>query len=135
LLHAQDDRHHAATTACDTAADRAIGPLPGRARRLHEQAPSLTPPLAEAYRRRAAEFDLQACLEACGTADRPNRRLARGRDPQQGVPECAAARHGGDALQRRLRGTPISHTESADNEWAIGDPEHTGTPWDVSGNG
>jgi hypothetical protein len=38
-------------------------------------------------------------------------------------------------LQRRLRGTPISHTESADNEWAIGDPEHTGTPWDVSGNG
>jgi hypothetical protein len=38
--------------------------LHGRARRLRKQAASLTPLLAEAYRRRAAELDLQAWLEA-----------------------------------------------------------------------
>lgn len=38
--------------------------LQGRARRLREQAASLTPLLAETYRRRAAELDLQAWLEA-----------------------------------------------------------------------
>ena len=36
----------------------------GRARRLRRQAASLPPLLAEAYRRRAAELDLQAWLEA-----------------------------------------------------------------------
>jgi hypothetical protein len=38
--------------------------LQGRARRLRQQAASLTPLLAETYRRRAAELDLQAWLEA-----------------------------------------------------------------------
>jgi hypothetical protein len=38
--------------------------LQGRARRLRRQAASSTPPLAEAYRRRAAELDLQAWLDA-----------------------------------------------------------------------
>lgn len=38
--------------------------LQGRARRLRQQATSLHPVLAETYRRRAAELDLQAWLEA-----------------------------------------------------------------------
>ncbi|MGH9214316.1 MAG: hypothetical protein ACRD2C_27160 [Acidimicrobiales bacterium] len=38
--------------------------LHGRARRLRQQAASLTPLLAETYRRRAAELDVQAWLEA-----------------------------------------------------------------------
>jgi hypothetical protein len=38
--------------------------LQGRARRLRQQAASLTPLLADAYQRRAAELDLQAWLEA-----------------------------------------------------------------------
>jgi hypothetical protein len=38
--------------------------LQGRAQRLRQQAASLTPLLAQAYRRRAAELDLQAWLEA-----------------------------------------------------------------------
>ncbi len=62
MLHAHGDRHHT-TATYDTAADRAIAPLYHRARRLREHAPSLTPPLAEAYRRRAAELDLQVWLE------------------------------------------------------------------------
>jgi hypothetical protein len=39
-------------------------PLHGRAHRLRSQAASLHPLLAGAYRRRAAELDLQALLEA-----------------------------------------------------------------------
>jgi hypothetical protein len=39
-------------------------PLQGRARQLRSQAASLHPLLAGAYRRRAAELDLQALLEA-----------------------------------------------------------------------
>lgn len=43
----------------------AIASLQGRARRLRQQAASSTPRLlAEAYRRRAAQLDLQAWLEA-----------------------------------------------------------------------
>ena len=42
----------------------ATSPLQGRAGRLRHQAASLSPLLAEAYRRRAAELDLQAWLEA-----------------------------------------------------------------------
>jgi hypothetical protein len=38
--------------------------LQGRARRLRQMAAASTPLLAEAYRRRAAELDLQAWLEA-----------------------------------------------------------------------
>lgn len=38
--------------------------LRGRARRLRSQAASLHPLLAETYRRRAAELDVQAWLEA-----------------------------------------------------------------------
>jgi hypothetical protein len=38
--------------------------LQGRARRLRSQAESLHPLLGEAYRRRAAELDVQAWLEA-----------------------------------------------------------------------
>lgn len=38
--------------------------LHGRAHRLRQQAASLPPVLAEAYRRRAAELELQAWLEA-----------------------------------------------------------------------
>jgi hypothetical protein len=44
--------------------DPTASPLQGRARRLRQQAGSLTPLLAETYRRRAAELDLQAWLEA-----------------------------------------------------------------------
>jgi hypothetical protein len=47
-----------------TATDDPTAPLQRRARRLRHQADSLTPLLAEAYRRRAAELDLQAWLEA-----------------------------------------------------------------------
>jgi hypothetical protein len=39
-------------------------PLHGRARRLRSQAATVHPLLAGAYRRRAAELDLQALLEA-----------------------------------------------------------------------
>jgi len=42
----------------------ATASLHGRARRLRRQSASLTPLLAEAYRRRAAELDTQAWLEA-----------------------------------------------------------------------
>lgn len=42
----------------------ATGSLQGRARRLRQQAASSPPLLAEAYRRRAAELDVQAWLEA-----------------------------------------------------------------------
>ena len=45
--------------ATDTAAR-----LQGRARRLRTQAASLHPLLADAYRRRAAELDVEAWLEA-----------------------------------------------------------------------
>ena len=38
--------------------------LQGRARRLRQWAASSTPLLAESYRRRAAELDVQAWLEA-----------------------------------------------------------------------
>jgi hypothetical protein len=38
--------------------------LQDRARRLREQAAALSPVLAETYRRRASELDLQALLEA-----------------------------------------------------------------------
>lgn len=38
--------------------------MQGRARRLRSQAASLHPVVAEAYRRRAAELDRQALLEA-----------------------------------------------------------------------
>jgi hypothetical protein len=50
----------------DTTTDAldATSSLQGRARRLRQQAASLTPLLAQAYRRRAAELDLQAWLEA-----------------------------------------------------------------------
>lgn len=50
------------STTTETSA--AISPLQARARRLREQAASLTPLLAETYRRRAAELDVQAWLEA-----------------------------------------------------------------------
>ena len=79
MLHVHGDRHHASTT-CDTAADRAMAPLYRRARRLRQHAPSLTPPLAEAYRRRAAELDLQVWLEAAWNPpiDRIGGRCVRG---------------------------------------------------------
>jgi hypothetical protein len=48
-------------TTTDT--NHATASLQGRARRLRHQAASLTPLLAETYRRRAAEIDLQAWLE------------------------------------------------------------------------
>jgi hypothetical protein len=41
-----------------------IAELQGRARRLRAQAVSLHPLVAETYRRRAAELDLEALLEA-----------------------------------------------------------------------
>lgn len=41
-----------------------ISSLQARARRLRQQAGALTPLLAETYRRRAAELDRQAWLEA-----------------------------------------------------------------------
>lgn len=47
------------TDTCDP-----IALLQGRARQLRQQATSLTPVLAEAYRRRAAELDVRAWLEA-----------------------------------------------------------------------
>lgn len=47
-----------------TETNDAAASLQGRARRLRGQAASLTPLLAEAYRRRAAELDVQAWLEA-----------------------------------------------------------------------
>jgi hypothetical protein len=46
-------------STCDTTAR-----LHGRARRLRSQAATLPPLLAETYRRRAAELDVQAWLEA-----------------------------------------------------------------------
>jgi hypothetical protein len=50
-------------TTTDTTAVTAATTMQGRARRLRAQAASLTPVLAETYRRRAAELDLQAWLE------------------------------------------------------------------------
>ena len=47
-----------------TDAHDATASLQARARRLRQQAAALTPLLAEAYRRRASEVDLQAWLEA-----------------------------------------------------------------------
>lgn len=47
-----------------TVAYDATASLQRRARRLRYQAGTLTPLLAETYRRRAAELDLQAWLEA-----------------------------------------------------------------------
>lgn len=47
-----------------TVAYDATASLQGRARRLRRQAGTVTPVLAEAYRRRAAQLDLQAWLEA-----------------------------------------------------------------------
>jgi hypothetical protein len=55
----------AETVAMSTAtATGTTAPLQGRAQRLRSQAASLHPLLAGAYRRRAAELDLQALLEA-----------------------------------------------------------------------
>jgi hypothetical protein len=55
----------AETVAMSTAtASGTTAPLQGRAQRLRSQAASLHPLLAGAYRRRAAELDLQALLEA-----------------------------------------------------------------------
>jgi hypothetical protein len=53
------DRMSTTTDTTDATAS-----LQGRAGRLRHQAALLTPLLAEAYRRRAAELDLQAWLEA-----------------------------------------------------------------------
>lgn len=50
-----------ATTTVITAATSS---LQGRARRLRQQAAASSPVLADLYRRRAAELDLQAWLEA-----------------------------------------------------------------------
>lgn len=47
-----------------TDAYAAVASMQERARRLRRQAASVTPLLAEAYRRRATELDLQAWLEA-----------------------------------------------------------------------
>jgi hypothetical protein len=47
-----------------TATNDSAASLQGRARRLRQQAAAMTPLLAEAYRRRAAELDLQVWLEA-----------------------------------------------------------------------
>lgn len=47
-----------------TVTNTATASLQGRAGRLRQQAASSTPLLAEAYRRRAAQLDLQALLEA-----------------------------------------------------------------------
>jgi hypothetical protein len=53
------------STTSDTAATNpAATALQGRARRLRMQAVALPPLLAETYRRRAAELDVQAWLEA-----------------------------------------------------------------------
>ena len=52
------------TTDIHDATAAATASLQGRARRLRRQAASSTPMLAEVYRRRAAELDLQAWLEA-----------------------------------------------------------------------
>ena len=52
------------STTSDTAANPAATALQGRARRLRMQAVALPPLLAETYRRRAAELDVQAWLEA-----------------------------------------------------------------------
>ena len=51
-------------TAGMSAAHATTDQLQGRARRLRSQAASLHPVLAETYRRRAAELDRQAFLEA-----------------------------------------------------------------------
>ena len=52
------------TTTDIHAATAATASLQGRARRLRRQAATSTPMLAEMYRRRAAELDVQAWLEA-----------------------------------------------------------------------
>lgn len=62
-----------------TAANDLTTSLQGRARRLRRQAASLSPLLAETYRRRAAELDLQAWLEAVWN---PPLDLRASRDPQ-----------------------------------------------------
>jgi hypothetical protein len=63
----------------------ATAPLQGRARWLRQQAVSSTPLLAEAYRRRAAELDLQAWLEAVWNPPRDLRAIVdlRPRDTNQ----------------------------------------------------
>lgn len=63
--------------------------LQGRARRLRSQAVSLHPLLAQAYRRRAAELDLQAWLEAVW-----NPPIDLGDTPPTDGPERSALRAG-----------------------------------------
>jgi len=67
-----------------TETNAATASLQGRARRLRQQAPSFTPLLAEAYRRRAAELDLQAWLEAVWNPPL-DLRATVGSDPQLGL--------------------------------------------------
>ena len=59
-----EDSEGMGTTTDTTGATAATAALQGRARRLRHQAASLTPLLAETYRRRAAELDLEAWMEA-----------------------------------------------------------------------
>ena len=55
--------------------------LQGRARRLRSQAASVHPLLAETYRRRAAELDVQAWLEAVWNPSADVRELPTGTTP------------------------------------------------------
>jgi hypothetical protein len=103
LLHAQDDRHHS-TTTCDTAAHRATAPLQGRGRQLREQAPSLTPPLAEAYRRRAAEFDSRRGSKPWGTRPSTESAICARRSLTEPCHRTLGEPDRAGALQRRLGG-------------------------------
>jgi hypothetical protein len=67
------------TTAAGTTAS-----LQGRARRLRSQAGAVHPLLADAYRRRASELDVQAWLEAVWNPPM---------DPASGDPEGTPLRH------------------------------------------
>jgi hypothetical protein len=65
-----------------TAISDVTGTLQGRARRLRQQAASQHPLLAAAYRRRAAELDLQAWLETVWNPPLDLRAIVA---PQRGV--------------------------------------------------
>lgn len=67
--------------------------LQGRARRLRSRAASLHPLVAETYRRRAAELDLQAWLEAVW-----NPPIDTGDTPVTDEPEGTVVRTGALAL-------------------------------------
>jgi hypothetical protein len=84
--------------------------LQGRARRLRSQAASLHPLLADTYRRRAAELDVQAWLEAVWNPPlHPLPGLAGGATPASEQPAARgphaarAARTARGSLTRHLR--------------------------------